>query len=570
MKTDINELRKIIGSIPIKNTEATANEKKIKLLGEPKETFSTPEIKEHSEIHTTEFPPSDMQNNVGQIELEYDGKLLFRSQLNNYYVMGHLSQDLSSLQITLVVEERNTLKKDRTKLDLYEKEHLLYYSQQLSELFFQEQEQIAIELSQLTDELESYRDRQTQFSQMGYHKKRNFQFIAPADEKHAIEFLKNTNLLANFDKLIEQTGIVGEENSRKLLFIVASSYKTNYQLHVLVQGVSGSGKSHLINTIGQCFPQEDVISMSRVTGKSLYNFAKDELVNKLILIHDFDKLDKVAKYAFRELQTSGNLCSSTTYKNHKGNISAVFKKVKSHFASLLTTTKSDMDIDHSPCLLVVGIDESKAQINKVIDYQNKIFSGTLDTLQISKAKDIIRNCIRCLKSYEVVNPYAEMITLPYQAKMLKNLNLQFQMMVKQITLIHQYQRKRDSQNRMISEPKDILLAYDILFDAIVLKIDDLSHSVRQFFDKVKEYVLQRQKTKPTEYLFKQSEIRIALSISKSTCFRHFEELLQLEYFQIAGGHSNKGLKFKISIWDNLPNLKSKIKQDFKEQLKKMK
>src|ERR1019366_4042894 len=291
------------------------------------------------------------------------------------------------------------------------------------------------------------------------------------------DFLSQPDLIANIDKQIEKTGVVGEENMRKLLFVIASTYKMNTPLHALVQGSSGSGKSHLINTIGQCLPPEDVLSMTRVTSKSFYHYNKNELMNKLILIQDYNGLDEEAQYAFRELQSAGNISSSTTYKDRTGNIVSCVKNVRSHFASLLATTKAEVYYDNMSRSLIIGMDESEAQTLKIIDYQNKRLAGLIDTKEEQKAKEFLQNCMRCIKSYEVVNTYADKITLPLEAKMHRRLNSHYQAFVKQITILHQYQRKKDEQGRLIAEPEDLKIACDILFVAIMLKVDDLDSSL---------------------------------------------------------------------------------------------
>ena len=80
-----------------------------------------------------------------------------------------------------------------------------------------------------------------------------------------IDFLKQNNLLQELNVLIEKSGIIGEENSRLLLFIIASSYKTKSPLHAIVQGSSGSGKTHLISKIADLIPPEDVLRFTRIT-----------------------------------------------------------------------------------------------------------------------------------------------------------------------------------------------------------------------------------------------------------------------------------------------------------------
>src|SRR5690606_18282073 len=75
----------------------------------------------------------------------------------------------------------------------------------------------------------------------------------------SIDFLKRKHLLKNLNTEIGKAGIVGEENSRMLLFLIIISYLNKNPLHALVQGSSGSGKTHIISRIADLMPQEDVL-----------------------------------------------------------------------------------------------------------------------------------------------------------------------------------------------------------------------------------------------------------------------------------------------------------------------
>ncbi|MFA6924772.1 MAG: ATP-binding protein [Bacteroidales bacterium] len=608
MKTEIKDLRAIIGNIPIKRvcledetlheifiakgSEAvkeklndTVDIEYTEIADTSLPTIETPtkeeiiiaEIKQEEIItpsteqatDTTDTESETIENKKLFIEFIYNGKLLLRNELNNYFVLGSLPMDLSTLRITLIIEEKTTGRKERTKIDLYERESIRFLAEQLSNIFYQNHEQVETELLQLADELEKYREQQLEQIKNEYKIKRNYLQISPEKEKQIIEFLKSPNLISNIDKLIEQAGVVGEENTRKLLFIIASTYKMNYPLHSLIQGTSGSGKSHLINTIGECFPPEDVMSMTRVTSKSFYHYTREELVDKLMLIQDYDGLDEEAQYAFRELQSAGIISSSTIYKDQTGNLVSAVKVVKSHFASLLATTKAEIYYDSMSRSIIIGVDESEEQTQKIIEYQNKILSGIIEESQERKAKVFLQNCIRCIKSYEVVNPYADKIKLPTEAKMLRRLNNHYQAFIKQLTILHQYQRRRDDKNRLISEPEDLKMACEILFDAIMLKVDDLDSSLRQFFDKLKEYIKKIGNGKLSEYQFTQREIRLALNLSKGTCFRNMEDLEMLEYIQKTGGYANKGFKYKIIFFDDMEKIRTKIKDELNKQLEQL-
>lgn len=175
--------------------------------------------------------------------------------------------------------------------------------------------------------------------------------------------------------------------------------------------------------------------------------------------------------------------------------------------------------------------------------------------------------MRCILPMEVVNPYADKVYLPFEAKMLRRLNSHYQAFVKQITILHQYQRKKDERGRLIAEPEDLQIACDILFDAIILKVDDLDSSLRQFYDRVKEYVKKMAVNfKEKDLQFTQRDVRLALNISKTQCFRYFEELELLEYIQRTGGYANRGFKYKIVFWDDMEKIREKVTADLKKQL----
>lgn len=518
------------------------------------------------------IPQHEDASNDSQPKLEviHENKLVFATLNNNYYILGSLSQDMGSMRVTMMVEDNSSMRRERTKVDLYEREIVRNLAIHLAQSFDQNPELVEAELLMLTDQLETYRDRQAEQSKPNHQSKRNHALLTPESQKACMDFLRRPDLVEQIDKLIEKAGVVGEENTRKLLFIIASTYKMGYPLHALVQGSSGSGKSHLINIIGQCLPPEDVLSMTRVTSKSFYHYGKDELVDKLILIQDYDGLDEEAQYAFRELQSAGTVSSSTTYKDRYGNLVSAVKTVRSHFASLLATTKADIYYDNMSRSVILGVDESEEQTCRIIDYQNKKLAGIIDSRDEQQAKSFLQNCMRCIKPYEVVNQYADKVKLPMEAKMLRRLNSHYQAFVKQVTILHQHQRQKDEQGRLIAQPEDLQMACDILFDAIMLKVDDLDSSLRQFFDRMKGFIKGLAQAKNAEYQFTQREVRLALNISKTQCFRYMEDLELLEYVQRTGGYANRGFKYKIVYWDDMMKIRDKVKEELGQQLSLLK
>ena len=375
-----------------------------------------------------------------------------------------------------------------------------------------------------------------------------------------LEILKQNDVLNQINILIEQSGIIGEENSRLLLFIIASSYKTKQPLHAIVQGSSGSGKTHLISKIADLIPQEDVLRFTRITESSLYNWGEYELVNKLLIIEDLDGLKEEAMFAMRELISNQRLSSSVSIKDKKGNIKSVKKEVKGIFSSLSATTKGELYEDNISRSFLLAVDESEAQTNRIITYQNKRIAGEINENNQEKAKTQLQQIIRTLKTEDVQNPFATQIQLPENVQKKRRLNEMFQSIIKQITILNQHQRTYKN-GKIQTEIQDVENAVEILFESIILKIDELDGSLRQFFEKLKK--------KFDNQDFTRFEAMETTGFKKTQLQHYINQLVQLEYIK-QFGHGNKGFKYKISYFDDIQSVRKKLKEHFKKQIEQLK
>lgn len=89
----------------------------------------------------------------------------------------------------------------------------------------------------------------------------------------------------------------------------------------------------------------------------------------------------------------------------------------------------------------------------------------------------------------------------------------YQAIIKHVTFLNQYQRKLTKDNQLITEIEDIEQSTEILFESIVLKVDELDGSLRQFFERIKKYV------KNENQYFILKDIRQTLNVSKTQVFR---------------------------------------------------
>jgi hypothetical protein len=240
--------------------------------------------------------------------------------------------------------------------------------------------------------------------------------------------------------------------------------------------------------------------------------------------------------------------------------------VRGPIASLACTTHGETYEDNVSRCFIIAVDESREQTLRVIKYQNDRAAGAMDIKKEKETREFLQNCIRLLKPYEVLNPYANKIHLPEEAHKLRRLNELYQSFVKQITLLNQYQRKKDKQGRLITEIEDLEIACDILFESIVLKVDELDGSLRQFYEKLKDYIESKGNR---DYEFNRFEIRTATGVSKTQQHYYISRLVEMEYIK-QFGFANRGFKYKIAWWDNMTALRTRIKDSLENQLQQLK
>jgi DNA primase len=501
-------------------------------------------------------------------------KITYATSTAQYQILGGLRKDLDSMRVSLTIRNHNNNLRHRSKPDLFEDKQVEKIAREAAEKLGLRADLIEIDLNELTDKLEVYRENEL-YPETKESAKPEVKIL---DYTRCKTFLSKPNLISRFNDLIGKAGVTGEENNRIFLFCIASSYKMPDTLHALIQGTTGSGKTHLLTKVSSFIPHEDRKHFTRVTEGSFYNYGAKDLQHKLICLEDLDGMREEAYLAFRELQSRGMITSSTTGQDEKGNIRAYEKTVYGPIASLSCTTRGEIYEDNMSRCFLIAVDETREQTERIISYQNQKATGKVDGEKELQITGFVQDCIRMLKPLEVINPYADKVQLPREAHKIRRLNDLYQSFVKQITLMNQYRRKKVERSEilteasgnkrevLITEKEDLQTAADIMFESILLKVDELDGSLRLFYENLKDYVEATGKDHHETYSFSQREIRQALNISKTQLHRYIRTLMSLEYLQLSGGHINKGFKYKISYWDNIDKLRAKVKRHLQGQL----
>jgi len=490
-------------------------------------------------------------------------KLIYATQTATYYVKGGVDKQMNKLTVTLEIENKNT-QKSRNKLDLYEDKQVEKLANEVAEKLQLNYKSLIKDLHELTELLDNYRESQQQ-EETKQAEPAEVYMMNTAERKEATDLANDPNLIETIKAKLTQTGIVGEDENKTFLFIVAVSHIQENPLNALIQGSSGSGKTRLLKQIFYCMPDEDKKIFSRCSEKMLYNVPKFYFKNKVVCFEDVDGLGEEAEYAWRELVSNGELISGVSYKDEKGNIGIKELTVYGPIASIACTTRGAVYADNMSRLFLIAIDESKAQTQRINDYQAAEAQGLINKQDQKRATKELQNYVRILDPYTVHNPFATKLKLPENIRDERRLYRLYLYFIDMITVLHQYQRQKTKANKLVATKQDCQIAKDLMFECIMLKMDELDGSLRQFFERLKEYVI-----KQSNHDFTQKEIREALQVKKTQLSYYINELISLEYIQQTSSHINRGNKYKVLYFDNYQKVRADVKDFLQKQIDELK
>jgi DNA primase len=274
-------------------------------------------------------------------------------------------------------------------------------------------------------------------------------------------------------------------------------------------------------------------------------------------------------YALRELQSNGSVSSSVTEKKQIGGNVPKQNLTSAKFSSIGATTRN-IYTDNESRSIVMTIDESEEQTQRIIAFQGALSSGAIQKETLQEYKMQLSNITAMLEDIEIINPFANKLQLPSSVKMHRRLNQHFQDFVCLVTYMHQHQRK--VKNNVIETTKeDVLQAIDLFFDVIWIKTDDLSATARKFYEELKTYLLKQDQeividAKISTASFTQRELRLGLLKSKTQVHRMINVLHDLEYVNIKRGNKKRGIEYQVSYWDDYERNRIMLKEHLQNQI----
>jgi len=498
-------------------------------------------------------------------QFTYENEILQLTVLGGIKLEG-LDRMRATLKITL---KSSSVPPLRHNLDLYNDTQVEKLIRKTAERLEIGTSLIGASMAELTEELEAWRLGQLKAQQQEVYQS---PALTPEEQRVAADFLKEPNLLERTGKLIGQSGVIGEEVNRLLMYLIFTSRKREQPLHIVSLGSSGVGKTHLQEKVGALIPEEDKVEITTLSENAFYYFERRALSHKLILIEDLDGAES-SLYPLRELQSKKRIAKTVAHKNSKGETKTLHLIVEGPVSVSGCTTREQIYEDNANRSFLIYLDESPEQDLQIMSYQRKLSAGRVDGQSEKEAVCILRNTQRLLEPIKVINPYAEQLDIPTEVFKPRRTNSHYLQFIEVVTFYQQHQREQKADpatGEVFIETtlEDIAAANQLLKETLLRKSDELSGAVRNYFEQLKNWLKAEGKKQ-----FKNQEARKVLRVSPSQQKRYMVQL-QAEGLvlkaQQGKGNQKKGFAYQVINEKEYEALKQRIASVLDEALEKLK
>jgi len=308
----------------------------------------------------------------------------------------------------------------------------------------------------------------------------------PEESTQALELLKREDLLACLAADLENLGWVGEEQTKRLLYLVSISRKLSAPLSAALLASSGAGKSKSIETIAELTPPEDQVHVSRVTDSALYYQDKDALRHKLLIVDEADALTPEVLVSLRVLQSRGALSQSHVLRDAlTGTTSTHYVETRGPVA-VLTSTAGRLEEQMLSRCFEIGIDESPEQTARILEAQRRLRADRRYQGQNGSRSAIVRRhqaLQRQLECLPVVVPFADRIQFPATSLKHRREQERFLNLIEASALLHQHQRERETLDGgevlLVADVRDYEIAVQLAAGFVARSSDELSPLARE-------------------------------------------------------------------------------------------
>lgn len=343
--------------------------------------------------------------------------------------------------------------------------------------------------------------------------------------------------------------IVGEEENKLLLWLIAVSKDMEEPLHASVEGESGIGKTYLVMNVTNALPSGSVVKLTRVTPAFL-DYVKDKLKHKVLLVQQMGGAES-AKDSLHVLMTEKGLKLGTV-KQGKGGIYEPYEVEAEGPISFISTTVSSINLDEQFRTRVWRIfpDSSEEQTKRIQEHTALLKKKPWLKEEVKEELKKVSDFVTLLEKKgirKVIVPYADKIILPSKRARVRRDQKKILELIEVIAYVNQFNRyivEIYGEKYIIANEEDFKEALRIAKESLASTVKDLSKREEEIMEICKEL-----ENKGEEITSRSVARATRGRLSQVTVRKYLEHLVDLGYLYVEEESSGRSPKIYSVNWE---------------------
>jgi hypothetical protein len=312
----------------------------------------------------------------------------------------------------------------------------------------------------------------------------------------ASSLLVSDDILSAFGQLCGALGLVGEDKNARLLYLALTSRLLAKPISVVVKGPSSGGKSYTVETVLKAFDHAAYLDFTSMSEHALV-YDERPIANKFIVLYEASGLgqDKqgepsVLAYCIRSLLSEGRIFYTTVEKSDDGMAARVIER-QGPTGLITTTTWASLHPENETRMLSVIVKDTTEQTRDVLAALANRCNGHQSAAPDLEPWHALQAWLELAGSRDVTIPYAHELARECKASAVR-LRRDFGKVLTLIqthAMIHQVNRERDAQGRIVATLADYTAVHGLVSDIINEGVEaTVGPTVREVVEAVAELV----------------------------------------------------------------------------------
>jgi predicted DNA-binding transcriptional regulator len=365
---------------------------------------------------------------------------------------------------------------------------------------------------------------------------------ATPDQKAAASALmREADILEALSKVVESSGLVGEADNAKILYLALTSRLFERPVSIAIKGVSAGGKSYTVETVLKFFPNAAFFARTARTGMSekALIYSEESFKHRFIIIYEAAGMNSdMMSYIIRTLLSEGRIDYEFVDKTASDGLLPKHIVKEGPIGLITTTTQAKLHPENETRLLSLSVVDTKEQTKAVM---KSLAADRADLVDYVPWHLLQMRLAEGERRVEV--PFAGQLAdlIPPVAVRLRRDFKLLLTLVRAHALLHRETRGRDAQGRIIATVTD----YGVV-KSLVLKL--FSEGVgATVSDAIRETV------EAVEGVGKEVSITTLaklLNLDKSAVTHRVRKAIERGF--LVNREEKKGLPARIQVLDPLP------------------